>query len=88
MQMIDDYITDIMLTSAQNGEVREITTMFKAKTEHGYVEATTPVVIEHKSTANINDIMRQIEAVNKGKSLKTIEMSQNENGVWEGAESE
>lgn len=82
MQQIEDYITDIMLTSAQNGEIREVTTMFRSKTEHGYVEAQAPIVIEHKSETDINNIMKQIEAVNKGRSLKEIELKQNEKGVY------
>lgn len=83
MQMIDDYITDLQLTSAQNGEVREISTIYRTKAEHGMVEATAPVVIEHKSETSVNDIMKQIEAINKGKSLKTIELKQNSEGVYE-----
>lgn len=82
IQQIEDYITDIMLTSAQNGEVKEISTMFRTKAEHGYVEASAPIVIEHKSDVNIDDIKKQIEAVNKGRSLKTIELTQDENGVY------
>lgn len=83
MQIIDDYITDLQLTSAQNGEIREITTMFRAKSEHGMVEASAPVVIEHKSETNIDNIMQQIEAINKGKSLKTIELKKNTDGIYE-----
>lgn len=83
MQMIDDYITDIMLTSAQDGEIKEISTIFRSKAEHGLVEAQAPIVFEHKSMANINDIMKQIEAVKQGKSLKTIELKQNSDGVYE-----
>lgn len=83
MQIIDDYITDIQLTSAQNGEIKEISTIYRTKAEHGMVEATAPVVIEHKSETNIDNIMQQIEAINKGKSLKTIELKKNTDGVYE-----
>ena len=82
MQMVDDYITDLQLTSAQNGDVKEISTIYRTKAEHGMVEAQAPIVIEHKSEANINDIIRQIEAVNQGKSLKTIELKKNSNGIY------
>lgn len=34
MQMIDDYITDLMLTASQNGEVKEISTIYRTKAEH------------------------------------------------------
>ena len=83
MQIIDDYITDLQLTSAQNGEVREISTIYRTKSEHGMVEATAPVVIEHKTEANIDNIMKQIEAINNGKSLKTIELKKNTEGIYE-----
>lgn len=83
MQIIDDYITDIMLTSAQDGEVKEISTIYRTKSEHGMVEATAPIVIQHKSEANINDIRKQIEAINQGKSLKAIELKQNSEGIYE-----
>lgn len=82
MQMIDDYITDIMLTSAQDGEIKEVTTIYRTKAEHGMVEAQAPIVIEHKSEANINNIKQQIEAINKGKSLKTIWLDKQEDGSY------
>lgn len=82
MQMIDDYITDITLTSAQNGEIKEITTIFRAKAEHGIIEQTAPVVIEHRSETNINEIMKQISAVNQGKSLKTINLEKKDDGSY------
>lgn len=83
MQIIDDYITDLMLTASQNGEVREISTIYRTKSEHGMVEATAPVVIEHKSETNLKDIKRQIEAINAGKSLQMIELKQNSEGIYE-----
>ena len=82
MQMIDDYITDLQLTSAQNGEIKEISTIFRSKAEHGMIEATAPVVIEHKNETNIDTILKQIQAVNQGKSLKTIELQQDKNGIY------
>lgn len=82
MQMIDDYITDLQLTASQNGEVKEITTIYRTKAEHGMVEAQAPVVIEHKSQANIDLIKKQIEAINKGKSLKTIELKKQDDGSF------
>ncbi len=82
MQKIDDYITDILLTSAQDGDVKEISTIYRTKAEHGMVEANSPIIIEHKSQADINSIMKQIEAVNQGKSLKAIELKKQPNGVY------
>lgn len=82
MQIIDDFITDLQLSSAQNGEVKEITTIFRSKAEHGLVEQTAPVVIEHRSETNMDTILKQIKAVNQGKSLKTIELHQDSDGVY------
>jgi len=84
MQIIDDYITDLQLTASQNGEVKEITTIYRTKSEHGMVEATAPVVIEHKTEANIDKIKAQIEALNKGRSLETIELQKNDDGSYGG----
>lgn len=48
------------------------------------VEATAPVVIEHKTETNMDTILKQIQAVNQGKSLKTIELHQDEDGIYKG----
>lgn len=84
MQMIDDYITDLQLTASQNGDIKEVSTIFRGKTEHGMVEATAPIVIQHKAETNINKIKAQIEALNKGRSLETIELQKNEDGSYGG----
>lgn len=80
IQKIDDYIADIELSLAQEGNIKEITTIFRAKAEHGYVEAQAPLVVRHEKTANLDEIQKQIEAVNQGKSL--IELKQNEDGSF------
>ena len=46
------------------------------------IEATAPVIIEHKNETNIDTILKQIQAVNQGKSLKTIELQQDKNGIY------
>lgn len=63
MRIIDDYISTAILTSAQTGELREISSMFTLKSSHGFVEANAPVVIEHKSNTNIDDIRNKIETM-------------------------
>ena len=65
MGIIDDYITTSVLTSAQLGELREISSMFTLKSQHGFVEASAPVVIEHKKETNVDDINRQLEALKR-----------------------
>ena len=78
MLRIDDYIRENMLTSAQVGEIREITTMFRGKTAHGLVEAQSPIVVEHRSETDMNKISAMIQQLKQGKSLKTIELKENE----------
>lgn len=65
MGIIDDYITTSVLTSAQLGELREISSMFALKTQHGFVEAQQPLVIEHKKTTDIDEIQAQLNALKK-----------------------
>lgn len=65
MGIIDDYITTSVLTSAQLGELREISSMFTLKSQHGFVEASAPVVIEYKKETNIDDINKQLEALKR-----------------------
>ncbi len=74
MLMIDDYIRENMLTSAQVGETKEVTTIFRGKTGHGMVEATAPIVIEHRSETDLSKVNAMIETIKAGKSLKSIEL--------------
>lgn len=69
MQMIDDYITDVNLSSAQQGEVREITTMFRSKAEHNMVEANAPIVIEHKRELNLDEVKKRVEDLKQKKII-------------------
>ena len=78
MRMIDDYITDISLTLAQNREIDNVTTIYRSKAEHGMVEATAPIIIKHEETPNLAAIKEQLEALKAGKSLKNIELSQDD----------
>ncbi|MCI9585688.1 MAG: hypothetical protein HFH45_03545 [Bacilli bacterium] len=68
MRTIEDYITANKLVSAQLGELREISTMFELKSQHGWVEAQAPVVIEHKKETNVDDIKKKLAAI-KGKVI-------------------
>ena len=70
MGIIDDYITTSILTSAQLGELREISSMFTLKSQHGFVEASAPVVIEHKKETNIDEINAQLKALKKNKVIE------------------
>lgn len=75
MKMIDDYITDISLSLAQNREIDNVTTIYRSKAEHGMVEAVAPIVIKRETDINLDEIKQQINALKAGKSLKTIELS-------------
>lgn len=81
MGIIDDYITTSVLTSAQLGELREISSMFTLKSQHGFVEASTPIVIEHKKETNIDDINRQLEALKRDNIIIDAEFEEVEKDV-------
>lgn len=70
MIQIDDYIKETMLTLAQLGEIKEVSTIFRGKASHGMVEATAPQVIEHREIVDIGSIRKMIDDVRKGKTLK------------------
>ena len=82
MQKIDDYLVDIHLSMAQRGDVREISTIFRAKSEFGMVEAQAPTVVKHKMESDMKQILANIDAINSGKSLKAIESVKGEDGVY------
>lgn len=63
MQIIDDYIVGNILTSAQVGQLEKITSIFSAKAQHGLVEATNPVIIEHKKETNIDEIQKRMSSI-------------------------
>ena len=82
MQKIDDYLVDIHLSMAQRGDIREISTIFRAKAEFGMVEAQAPTVVKHEMESDMKQILANIDAINSGKSLKTIESVKGEDGVY------
>lgn len=79
---INDYLTDTTLTSAQLKEIDNITTMFISKAEFGMVEAQSPIVVEHRSETDMNKISAMIQQLKQGKSLKTIELKEREDGSF------
>ena len=82
MQKIDDYLVDIHLSMAQRGDIKEISTIFRAKSEFGLVEAQAPQVIKHEMESDMKQILANIDAINQGKSLKTIESVKGKDGVY------
>lgn len=79
MGIIDDYITTSVLTSAQLGELREISSMFTLKSQHGFVEASAPVVIEHKKEVPIDDIQKQLQALKRDGTIIDAEWEEKDN---------
>ena len=77
MGLIDDYITTSKLTSSQLGELREISTIFDLKSQHGFVEQQAPMIIEHKKTTDIDTINAQLQAL-KGNKIIEAEYEENE----------
>lgn len=74
MHIIDDYISTSLLTSAQLGELREISSIFTLKSGHGFVEQQAPTVIEYKKTESIDDIKSKLASI-KG-NVKEAEWSE------------
>lgn len=67
IQMIDDYIAGVKLTSAQLGKIKEVTTIFELKSVHGFYEAQAPVVVKQNIKLDINEIQNQVKALNNEK---------------------
>lgn len=70
MVQIDDYIKETMLTLAQLGEIKEVSTIFRGKASHGMVEASAPQIVEHRETVDMSSIQKMIETIRDGKTLK------------------
>ena len=83
MKIIDDYISDIQLTLAQNGKLKEISTIFRGKTEHKMVEATAPIIFRREEDINYKEMEKRFEAIERGKKMKEIELKPNKNGIYE-----
>lgn len=67
MNIIETYITGAIITSAETGELREISSIFNLKSQHGYVEAQAPIVVKHENEVSISDIQAQLLELKTGK---------------------
>lgn len=72
MQMIDDYIASSVITSAQLGELKEISSMFVNKSQHKWIEESAPNTIVYESKPNIDAIKKQFYSLRK-ESIKEAE---------------
>lgn len=70
MNIIETYITGANINSAQIGEIKEISTMFELKAQHGFVEASAPIVFKHEGKVDIDDIKSQLNEIKKGRLLE------------------
>lgn len=62
MQYIHSYLLGVLANGGLTGETKEISSMFLQKTM-GKVEQQQPIVIEHKTETNIEDIQKQLQAL-------------------------
>ena len=68
MQFIHSYLLGVLATGGLSGEMKEISAMYQQKVM-GKVEMTTPVVIKHESTVNVDEINAQLNALKQGKII-------------------
>jgi hypothetical protein len=66
VQMIDDYIADVMLGMAQTRKIDSYTSIYRTKAQHGIVEQNAPIVIEHRAGADLDEIQNRINMIKKG----------------------
>lgn len=59
--MIDDYIKGVMLDAATTRNTDNMTSVFRAKAEHGMTEANAPQIIEYKSSIDVQEIRDKIK---------------------------
>lgn len=62
MDYIHSYLLGTLATGGLTGEVREISAMYQQKVM-GKVEAQTPIVVEHKKVADVDEIKAQLQAL-------------------------
>lgn len=84
MKMVDNYITDMQQSLAQLGAIKETSTMFRMRAEHGMVEARAPQEIKVEHEVSQSQILEQMEAIKQGKSLKMLELNEDEDGIFRG----
>lgn len=68
MDYIHSYLLGVLSTGGLTGEMKEISAMYQQKVM-GKVEATTPIVVEHKKTTNVDEIQAQLQALKKDKVI-------------------
>ena len=67
---IDDYLTDVQLTMAQDGLLNSTVTIFRTKTEHNYVEAKEYVAVNTQVNIDPTDIKQRLASVKNKTSIE------------------
>lgn len=69
MEVIDDYMFDINITSAQHREIELATTMYRAKVEQGKMEPIAPQTHILSPDADMEKIIDDIKRIKEGKRV-------------------
>ena len=72
MLMIDDYMLDANLTSSQNREVDNVTTIYRTKVEQNKQEQPVQQTVVLADTVDINMIQKRIRKLNSIREAKVI----------------
>lgn len=62
MNYIHSYLLGMLATSSLTGEVKEISSIYLQKSM-GKIEQVQPIVVEHKKTADINEIQEKLKSL-------------------------
>lgn len=65
-QMIDDYISDMLLDASKMRRTDASTSIFVAKAEHQMAEAVNPTIIQHTGNVNLEQVFDRINQIKKG----------------------
>ena len=76
MQMIDDYISDMLLDASKMRKSDAATSIFVAKAEHQMAEAVNPQIVQHTGQVNLDQVFSRIEAIKKGEVID-VEFKEN-----------
>jgi hypothetical protein len=63
MNRIDDYIVDTSLHLSVQKKTDNYTTVFRAKAQHGMVEQSAPIIVEHRTAPDRNEMLDKISGI-------------------------
>lgn len=78
-QMIDDYISDMLLDASKMRKTDASTSIFVAKAEHQMAEAVNPTIIQHSGQVNLDQVFSRINEIKKG-NVVDAEFSEKDKG--------